>query len=77
MKTDNVNPRVQRVVNKRYKRDLLVAFNAVVGIMIIAVLVLAFLKPHVQALDNLEPEVPTAFFTLGFIVIAFFKYARK
>lgn len=77
MNKDNVNPRVQRVLNNRGKRDLLLAFMAVVGIMIIAVLVLTFLKPQIRALDKVEPEIPTAFFTLALIVIAFFKYARK
>lgn len=77
MKTDNVDMRVNRVVNKRYKRDLLLCLMAVTGLMIGAVLLITFLKPHFAALDKVEPEVPAACFSMGLILIAFIKYARK
>ena len=70
-------PRVQRVVNKRYKRDLLLLFLISVGVMIITVLIVTFLKPHFKALDNVEPEIPTCIIILLLIIIAVLKYARK
>lgn len=76
METENTS-RVQRMVNKRYKRDLLLLFMATIGVMITAVLAATFLKPHLQMLDDVEPEIPTACSILLLIVFAILKYARK